>query len=45
LRCDSAATSEEVDVTSRLRNYVNGALVDATSGRFSDGIDPCTGEA
>ncbi len=32
-------------MTSRLRNYVNGALVDAKSGRFSDVIDPCTGEA
>ncbi|MEV8638644.1 aminobutyraldehyde dehydrogenase [Streptosporangium sp. NPDC051023] len=29
----------------RLRNYVNGELVDARSGRFSDVIDPCTGEA
>ncbi|GHH67391.1 gamma-aminobutyraldehyde dehydrogenase [Streptosporangium violaceochromogenes] len=29
----------------RLRNYVNGELVDARSGRFSDVVDPCTGEA
>ncbi|GIH74966.1 gamma-aminobutyraldehyde dehydrogenase [Planobispora longispora] len=29
----------------RLRNYVNGDFVEATSGRFSDIIDPCTGEA
>ncbi|MGW4421153.1 gamma-aminobutyraldehyde dehydrogenase [Streptosporangium sp. NPDC004631] len=28
----------------RLRNYVNGELVDARSGRFSDVIDPCTGD-
>ncbi|HEY9524678.1 MAG TPA: aminobutyraldehyde dehydrogenase [Thermopolyspora sp.] len=32
-------------MTSRLRNYVNGKLVDVKSGRFSDVIDPCTGEA
>ncbi|MEO3804502.1 gamma-aminobutyraldehyde dehydrogenase [Nonomuraea sp. B1E8] len=32
-------------MTTRLQNYVNGELVDAKSGRFSDIIDPCTGEA
>ncbi|MFJ2031394.1 gamma-aminobutyraldehyde dehydrogenase [Streptosporangium sp. NPDC087985] len=29
----------------RLRNYINGESVDARSGKFSDVIDPCTGEA
>src|SRR5690606_10071921 len=29
----------------RQQNYVNGEFVDAKSGRFSDVIDPCTGEA
>ncbi|KAB8197048.1 aldehyde dehydrogenase family protein [Nonomuraea phyllanthi] len=28
----------------RLQNYINGEFVDAKSGRFSDIIDPCTGE-
>jgi betaine-aldehyde dehydrogenase len=32
-------------MTSRLQNYVNGQLVDAKSGRFSEVIDPATGEA
>ena len=32
-------------MTVRLQNYVNGEFVDAKSGRFSDVIDPCTGEA
>ncbi len=32
-------------MTTRLQNYINGELVDAQSGRFSDVIDPCTGEA
>ncbi|MEV5408456.1 gamma-aminobutyraldehyde dehydrogenase [Thermopolyspora sp. NPDC052614] len=32
-------------MTSRLQNYVNGELVDAKSGRFSEVIDPSTGEA
>lgn len=31
--------------TTRLQNYVNGEFADARSGRFSDIIDPCTGEA
>jgi betaine-aldehyde dehydrogenase len=31
-------------MTSRLQNFVNGELVDAKSGRFSDVIDPTTGE-
>src|SRR4051794_1842701 len=31
-------------MTTRLQNYINGKLVDAISGRFSDVIDPCTGE-
>jgi betaine-aldehyde dehydrogenase len=31
-------------VTTRLQNYINGKFVDAVSGRFSDVIDPCTGE-
>ena len=31
-------------MTSRLQNYVNGQLVDAKSGRFSDVIDPTSGE-
>lgn len=29
----------------RLQNFINGEFVDAKSGRFSDVIDPCTGEA
>ncbi|MDX3105376.1 gamma-aminobutyraldehyde dehydrogenase [Nonomuraea angiospora] len=29
----------------RLQNFINGEFVDAKSGRFSDIIDPCTGEA
>jgi betaine-aldehyde dehydrogenase len=32
-------------LTTRLQNFVNGEFVDAKSGRFSDVIDPCTGEA
>jgi betaine-aldehyde dehydrogenase len=32
-------------LTTRLQNFVNGEFVDAKSGRFSDIIDPCTGEA
>jgi betaine-aldehyde dehydrogenase len=32
-------------LTVRLQNFVNGEFVDAKSGRFSDVIDPCTGEA
>ncbi|GII83107.1 gamma-aminobutyraldehyde dehydrogenase [Sphaerisporangium siamense] len=32
-------------MTTRLKNFVNGELVDARSGRFSDVIDPSTGEA
>ncbi|MGR6923033.1 gamma-aminobutyraldehyde dehydrogenase [[Actinomadura] parvosata] len=32
-------------MTTRLQNYINGGFVDAKSGRFSDIIDPCTGEA
>ncbi|GAA5062974.1 betaine-aldehyde dehydrogenase [Thermocatellispora tengchongensis] len=32
-------------MTTRLQNYINGQLVDAKSDRFSDVIDPCTGEA
>ncbi|MFC4114591.1 gamma-aminobutyraldehyde dehydrogenase [Nonomuraea zeae] len=28
----------------RLQNFINGEFVDAKSGRFSDIIDPCTGE-
>ncbi|MFG1949187.1 gamma-aminobutyraldehyde dehydrogenase [Nonomuraea sp. NPDC048826] len=32
-------------LTIRLQNFVNGEFVDAKSGRFSDVIDPCTGEA
>ncbi|WP_049564846.1 gamma-aminobutyraldehyde dehydrogenase [Nonomuraea sp. SBT364] len=32
-------------MTTRLQNFVNGEFVDAKSGRFSDVIDPCTGEA
>jgi betaine-aldehyde dehydrogenase len=31
-------------VTTRLQNFINGEFVDAKSGRFSDVIDPCTGE-
>ncbi|MFI6480210.1 gamma-aminobutyraldehyde dehydrogenase [Nonomuraea sp. NPDC050663] len=29
----------------RLQNFINGKFVDAKSGRYSDVIDPCTGEA
>ncbi|MBF8185874.1 gamma-aminobutyraldehyde dehydrogenase [Nonomuraea sp. K274] len=29
----------------RLQNFINGEFVDAKSGRFSDIIDPCTGES
>jgi betaine-aldehyde dehydrogenase len=32
-------------LTTRLQNFINGGFVDAQSGRFSDIIDPCTGEA
>ncbi|MFG3442682.1 gamma-aminobutyraldehyde dehydrogenase [Nonomuraea sp. NPDC047897] len=32
-------------MTTRLQNFINGGFVDAQSGRFSDIIDPCTGEA
>ncbi|MEV4891474.1 gamma-aminobutyraldehyde dehydrogenase [Nonomuraea sp. NPDC055795] len=32
-------------MTSRLQNFINNEFVDAKSGRFSDVIDPCTGEA
>ncbi|TMR92658.1 gamma-aminobutyraldehyde dehydrogenase [Nonomuraea basaltis] len=32
-------------MTTRLQNFINGEFVDAKSGRFSDIIDPCTGEA
>ncbi|MEU8363036.1 gamma-aminobutyraldehyde dehydrogenase [Nonomuraea sp. NPDC048882] len=32
-------------MTPRLQNFINGEFVDAKSGRFSDIIDPCTGEA
>ncbi|MEV4112002.1 gamma-aminobutyraldehyde dehydrogenase [Nonomuraea sp. NPDC049695] len=32
-------------MTTRLQNFINGKFVDAKSGRFSDVIDPCTGEA
>ncbi|MEO3875082.1 gamma-aminobutyraldehyde dehydrogenase [Nonomuraea sp. B12E4] len=31
-------------MTTRLQNFINGEFVDAKSGRFSDIIDPCTGE-
>jgi len=31
-------------VTTRLQNFINGKFVDAASGRFSDVIDPTTGE-
>ncbi|SDG58573.1 betaine-aldehyde dehydrogenase [Sinosporangium album] len=31
-------------MTTRLQNYINGEFVDAKSGRFSEIIDPCTGE-
>jgi betaine-aldehyde dehydrogenase len=31
-------------LTTRLQNFINGELVDAASDRFSDVIDPCTGE-
>ncbi|GGO70514.1 gamma-aminobutyraldehyde dehydrogenase [Nonomuraea cavernae] len=32
-------------MTTRLQNFVNGGFVDAKSGRYSDIVDPCTGEA
>lgn len=32
-------------MTTRLQNFINGEFVDANSGRYSDVIDPCTGEA
>ncbi|GAA3593251.1 gamma-aminobutyraldehyde dehydrogenase [Nonomuraea rosea] len=32
-------------MTTRLQNFINGEFVDAKSGRFSDIIDPCTGDA
>ncbi|MFI7425105.1 gamma-aminobutyraldehyde dehydrogenase [Nonomuraea sp. NPDC049684] len=32
-------------MTTRLQNFINGEFVDAQSGRFSDIIDPCTGQA
>ncbi|MDP9846012.1 gamma-aminobutyraldehyde dehydrogenase [Streptosporangium lutulentum] len=38
-------TPVENHAPTHLRNYVNGEFVDAKSGRFSDVIDPCTGEA
>ncbi|MEV0596656.1 gamma-aminobutyraldehyde dehydrogenase [Nonomuraea cavernae] len=31
-------------MTTRLQNFINGELVDARSGRYSDVVDPCTGE-
>ncbi len=31
-------------LTTRLQNFVNGKFVDAVSGRFSDVVDPTTGE-
>ncbi|MBO4272571.1 gamma-aminobutyraldehyde dehydrogenase [Microbispora triticiradicis] len=31
-------------MTTRLQNFVNGKFVDAASGRFSDVVDPTTGE-
>ncbi len=31
-------------MTTRLQNYINGKFVDAKSGRFSDVVDPSTGE-
>ncbi|WP_030455691.1 gamma-aminobutyraldehyde dehydrogenase [Herbidospora cretacea] len=31
-------------MTTRLQNYINGKFVDARSGRFSDVVDPSTGE-
>ncbi|PZG13540.1 gamma-aminobutyraldehyde dehydrogenase [Nonomuraea aridisoli] len=31
-------------MTTRLQNYINGEFVDAKSGKFSDIVDPCTGE-
>ncbi|MFC4591788.1 aminobutyraldehyde dehydrogenase [Sphaerisporangium corydalis] len=31
-------------MTTRLQNFINGELADARSGRFSDVIDPSTGE-
>ncbi|WP_204358695.1 gamma-aminobutyraldehyde dehydrogenase [Streptosporangium sp. 'caverna'] len=38
-------TPVENHAPTHLRNYINGEFVDAKSGRFSDVIDPCTGEA
>ncbi|MGN9838745.1 gamma-aminobutyraldehyde dehydrogenase [Nonomuraea sp. H19] len=32
-------------MTTPLQNFINGEFVDAKSGRFSDIVDPCTGEA
>ena len=32
-------------MTTRLQNFINGEFVDAKSGRYSDIIDPCSGEA
>jgi betaine-aldehyde dehydrogenase len=32
-------------LTTRLQNFINGEFVDAKSGRYSDIIDPCSGEA
>ncbi|WP_214326144.1 gamma-aminobutyraldehyde dehydrogenase [Nonomuraea sediminis] len=32
-------------MTTRLQNFISGEFVDAKSGRYSDVIDPCTGEA
>ncbi|MEV0617835.1 gamma-aminobutyraldehyde dehydrogenase [Nonomuraea sp. NPDC050404] len=32
-------------MTTRLQNFINGAYADARSGRFSDIVDPCKGEA
>ncbi|MBO3746722.1 gamma-aminobutyraldehyde dehydrogenase [Streptosporangiaceae bacterium NEAU-GS5] len=31
-------------MTTRLQNFINGKFVDAASGRFSDVVDPATGE-
>ena len=38
-------TPVENHALTHLRNYINGEFVDAKSSRFSDVIDPCTGEA
>ncbi|MGS2648168.1 gamma-aminobutyraldehyde dehydrogenase [Streptosporangium sp. LJ11] len=37
-------TPVETSEFPRLRNYIGGELVEARSDRFSDVIDPCTGE-